>query len=330
MCPSAGQIDVFRDPTGMMDAPTGIIGAGGDVWFTSIANARIGRVRMESGSVETFADPADRVRLPANIFPGIDGRVWFTSLGSDRLGSVDPRAPDPALTIVTYAHPDLSKPVALKSSPGGRLWFSLRGSDGIGSIDPAAPDPISSVRVLHSDRVAGPAALFIDPGGRVWWVNADNGTIGFFDPEVERPADSIIALGPWPTFGSPRAWAIDPAGWLWVTTQDRPGLLTFDPTVPDPTTTVRWVTDERLETPDGVWCGVDGALWFADTSSNAIGRHDPRVAGPTSWQFFGGSPDVDGPFDIKPGGDPTDGCLWFTNKSGNTIGRIQVTNTGSA
>ncbi|MGH9096301.1 MAG: virginiamycin B lyase family protein, partial [Acidimicrobiales bacterium] len=195
MGPSVGQIDVYRDRTGMVEAPSGIIGADGDVWFTSIANSRIGRVRMESGSVETFADPADRVRLPANIFPGIDGRVWFTCLGSDRLGSVDPTAPDPALTIMTYAHPDLSKPVALKSSPEGRLWFSLRGSDGIGSIDPGAPDPISTLGVLHSDLVAGPAALFIDPAGGVWWVNADNGTIGFLDPAAEHPTDSIIALG---------------------------------------------------------------------------------------------------------------------------------------
>jgi virginiamycin B lyase len=175
--------------------------------------------------------------------------------------------------------------------------------------------------------VAGPAALFVDPGGKVWWVNADNGTIGFLDPAAERPVDSILAIGPWPEFGSPRAWAIDPAGWLWVTTQDHPGLLTFDPAAPDPTTTVRWVTHERLESPDGVWCGGDGALWFADTSSNAIGRHDPRVSGPTSWQFFGGPPDVDGPFDIKAG-DPTDDSLWFTNKSGNTIGRIQTTGKG--
>ncbi|HEX3459445.1 MAG TPA: hypothetical protein VHT49_00960, partial [Acidimicrobiales bacterium] len=96
---SVGRIDVFRDRTGTVDAPSGIIVVGGEVWFTSIANSRIGRVQVESGSVETFADPADRVRLPANIFPGSDGRVWFTCLGSDRLGSVDPSAPDPALTI---------------------------------------------------------------------------------------------------------------------------------------------------------------------------------------------------------------------------------------
>jgi virginiamycin B lyase len=321
---SVGDITVFRDPAEMVDAPTGIIGAGADVWFTSIANSRIGRIRPESGLVETFADPNDQVQLPANICPGSDGRVWFTCLGSSRLGAIDPAANDPALSITTYAHPGLVEPVAMKAASDGRLWFSLRGSNAIGSVDPRAADPMATLETFHSDLIENPSALFIDQEQGIWWVNGDDLTIGHLDSTASDVAGSITAMGPWPDFGSPRAWAMDGAGRLWVTTQEHPGLLTFDPAAPDPASTVRWVTDDRLKTPDGVWFGVDDAVWFVDTDSNAIGRHDPRRTGAASWRFFGSAPDVDGPFDIKPGADPDDGALWFTNKTGNTIGRIQI------
>src|SRR5690606_36649852 len=70
-------------------------------------------------ALETFADPAHTVDLPANIFPGADERVWFTSLGSDRLGAIDPMAADPAATITTYAHPDLAAPSRWSRLPTG-------------------------------------------------------------------------------------------------------------------------------------------------------------------------------------------------------------------
>lgn len=63
-----GHIEVFREPTGMVVAPSGMIGVGGDVWFTSIGNARIGRVRVEAGLVETFTDPRGGVELQPAYF----------------------------------------------------------------------------------------------------------------------------------------------------------------------------------------------------------------------------------------------------------------------
>jgi virginiamycin B lyase len=322
MAPEIGTIEVLGDPEGLVSAPTGIIGVGADIWFTSIGNSRIGRVRADSGRIETFADASGSVALPANIFPGADGRVWFTCLGSSSLGAIDPAAEDPALTITTYTHPALDKPVALKAASDGRLWFSLRGSNAIGSLDPRAAEPLSTLEIVTSDLIAGPSALFVDRNDGVWWVNADDATIGHLDPAASDPSASVTRIGPWPGFGAPRAWAMDDSRRLWLTTQGSPGLLSFDPAAPG--TTVDWVTDERLVTPDGVWFGSDGALWFADTAANAIGRHAPDASGTDSWRFFGALPDVDGPFDIKSGSDAAEGVLWFTNKTGNTIGRIVV------
>lgn len=296
-------ITVFSSPD--LDAPSGVIEAFGDIWFTSIGNHLVGRVR--DGVVQTFAGPPGAIRLPANIFPGTDGRVWFTALGSDALGAIDPDAPDPAATITTVALPSGSRPVALKSGPDGRLWFSLRGIDAIGSLEPSSPD--DSLQVFDSPTIAGPAALFVTRDGRVWWVNSSSDTVGVLDPSTgEVTAITVI--------GSPRAWAQSTDGRLWLTTREPAGLLSFDPA--DPFNSAIHRTDSRVVEPDGVWVGRDGAVWFADTGANAIGRYLPAS---DQWSFIGAPPQVDGPFDIK---EAADGALWFTNKAGNTLGRITL------
>lgn len=148
-------ITVFPSPE--LDAPTGLIHAFGDMWFTSIGNHRIGRVR--DGVVQTFSNPA--IALPANIFPASGGRVWFTVLGSDALGAAHPEAPDPSSTIAMYPLPEGGRPAALKSDPAGRLWFSLRSRKDVGALDPRAP--LESMQLFDYPAIAGPAALFVTP-----------------------------------------------------------------------------------------------------------------------------------------------------------------------
>ncbi|MBI5338274.1 MAG: hypothetical protein HZB45_11395 [Mycolicibacterium rufum] len=300
-------ITALRDPG--LNAPSGIIAADGDVWFTNIGDDRVGRIHH--GTVQLFAAPPGAIRFPANIFPGPDDRVWFTSLGSDALGAIDPGAADPASTISMYALPDGSRPVALKSGPDGRMWFSLRGIDAIGSLDPRATDPAGSLHIVADPDIAAPAALFVTPDGRVWWVNSVTGTLGTLDVAT----DAVTTLGALPAL--PRAWAPTPDGLLWLTTREPAGLLSFD--ARDPAATLRHATDRRLREPDGVCAGEDGRVWFVDTAANSIVGHLP---GTGSWQFFGAPPDVDGPFDIKPGPDPA--VMWFTNKSGNSIGALSA------
>ncbi|WP_433782625.1 virginiamycin B lyase family protein [Actinomycetospora sp. CA-101289] len=318
-----GDIEVVTDGSGGVDQPTGVIGAFGEVWFTSIANGRIGRVVGATRQIETFADPAGGVALPANLFPGADGRLWFTCLGSNRLGALDPRAPDIAASIRTYADPRLDKPVALKAGPDRRLWLTLRGSASVGAFDPTAPDPLATLRTFTAPSIAEPSALFVHPDGGVWWVNAGTGTLGALDSRAPDPTTTIRSFGPWPGRGTPRAWAMDSEGRLWVTTQDRPGLLAFDPRRLDGPEPFSWWTDDRLGTPDGVWLGGDGAVWAVDTARNAIVRYDPRAAEGQRWSSFGAPPQVQGPFDIKSP-DPADGWLWFTNKDGNSLARIRT------
>ncbi|TRW78710.1 hypothetical protein FK535_24420 [Mycolicibacterium sp. 018/SC-01/001] len=301
-------LTVIRHPG--LNAPSGIIAAAGDIWFTNIGDDRIGRVR--DGRVELFGAAPGVLRFPANIFPGADGRVWCTSLGSDALVSIDPMSPDPASTITAHPLPTGSRPVALKSAPDGRLWFSLRGSDAIGSLDPRAADPVASLRVISSDGIVAPAALYVTSDGQPWWVNA--ASIGCCDP-LTGDVTTIDSLP-----ATPRAWTQAVDGALWLTTRDPAGLLSFNPT--NPAGTMCHFTHSELVEPDGICTGVDGRLWFVDASSDRVVGVAPQQAGDRHAWTFVSSPDVRGPFDIKPGPDPD--VVWFTNKAGNSLGLLSV------
>ncbi|MEW5808328.1 MAG: hypothetical protein AB1925_02655 [Actinomycetota bacterium] len=293
-----------------LNAPSGIIATATEVWFTNIGDDRIGRVR--NGDVELFGAAPGIIRFPANIFPAADGRVWCTSLGSDALVAIDPQAADPASTIIGYPLPIGSRPVALKSAPDGRLWFSLRGSNGIGTIDPLAADPTASLQVIAEEGIEAPAALFVTPDGRSWWVNA--ASIGGYDPAT----GDVATIGALPA--TPRAWAQSGDGTLWLTTREPAGLLAFDPA--DPAGTLRHVTHPDLGEPDGICTGADGRLWFVDTATDRlVGVAPDSSSALHTWEFVD-SPEVRGPFDIKPGPDPT--VLWFTNKAGNSLGLLDA------
>ncbi|WP_111511932.1 hypothetical protein [Mycobacterium kyogaense] len=293
-----------------LNAPSGIIAAAGDVWFTNIGDDRIGRVR--NGQIELFGAEPGVIRFPANIFPAADGRVWCTSLGSDALVAIDPDSADPASTITSYPLPAGSRPVALKAAPDGRLWFSLRGADAIGSIDPCAADPVASLQLITDDGIAAPAALFVTGAGRPWWVNA--ASIGSVDPLTGH----VRTIGSLPA--TPRAWTRSDDGTLWLTPREPPGLLAFDPE--RPTHTLRLITHPDLVEPDGICTGADGRLWLVDSATDRIAIVVPDHASNRDAWTFVDSPDVRGPFDIKPGPDPH--VMWFTNKAGNSLGLLDA------
>ena len=65
-------------------------GSDGNLWYTSFANNRIGRI-TPAGAITTFADPAGTTSTsgPQDITAGPDGNVWFASAANDRIGRVE-------------------------------------------------------------------------------------------------------------------------------------------------------------------------------------------------------------------------------------------------
>ena len=73
--------------TGIAD-PLGITaGPDGNLWFTNLHGASIGRI-TPSGTISNFTDPS--ISFPAWIASGPDGGLWFTSDGYNTIGRITP------------------------------------------------------------------------------------------------------------------------------------------------------------------------------------------------------------------------------------------------
>jgi virginiamycin B lyase len=105
-------------------------------------------------------------------------------------------------------------------------------------------------------------------------------------------------------------------GWLHY-----PGSVSTPTPTPTPTpTSTPVVTEFSIPTggsnPIGITSGPDGALWFAESNANKIGRMPTSGSGTAEFPIpTSGS----SPYFIAVG---SDGALWFTEYGGNRIGRI--------
>ena len=122
----AASITTFADPggTASTSGPFRITtGTDGNLWYTSSANDRIGRI-TPAGVITTFADPAGSSSTdnPYDITTGPDGNIWYTT-GGNRIGRLEPGNIDITASITTFGDPDfeLSSPSGLTVAPDGNL-----------------------------------------------------------------------------------------------------------------------------------------------------------------------------------------------------------------
>ena len=71
----------------------------------------------------------------------------------------------------------------------------------------------------------------------------------------------------------------------------------------------------RIDNPQGITAGPDGAVWFANTDGSSIGR----ISATGQFTFFTGGGYVSRPQDVITG---PDGALWYTDYGQNAIGRM--------
>ena len=91
-------------------------------------------------------------------------------------------------------------------------------------------------------------------------------------------------------------------------------LLLGSPVAATPNVSITSFGGTEVNRPQGIAGGPDGALWFANSEGNSIGRITP---GGVVSIFKDAS--IRYPFEITAG---PDGALWFTNNRGDSIGRI--------
>ncbi|MBV8197784.1 MAG: Virginiamycin B lyase [Candidatus Eremiobacteraeota bacterium] len=258
---------------------------------SNIAPDRRGAVKLFP---DTFGDP-----VPTGIVTGPDGALWFTDSGNALIGRITKRG---KYTLQMPAGAEVSDGITV--GPDKNLWFTVNQSSAeIGRITTGG-----KVRLFSDGGGAYPQGITLGPDGALW-IAESNGTVGRMTTK-----GSVTHFTVAPSNAELEGIVTGPDGNLWVT-QYVVGSR-FSDVVIRLTTGGQHTAFTVGFGPKFICVGPDKALWFAETSANAIGRI--TTAGrfkdfPTGYKY------------AQPSGIATgsDGALWFTDFSGRAgIGRM--------
>lgn len=216
----------------------------------------------------------------------------LTTSTTAKSGSGDPCA---ALTVSDYplTAPG-GQPAQLALGTDGAVWFTDNGTAAVGRLGVDG-----SVRMFAVSAGRQPASIAVGPGGDVW------STQYAFD-ERPRPVAPGEIPGPPPEPPGPSAIGrISPDG----TVSEFP--------LPTPDDPRSGVPDGRA-LPRGITAGPDGAMWFAESGFDQIGRisTDGTI---TEYPLPSGDVPQSFPDGIVAG---PDGGLWFREALAGRLGRI--------
>lgn len=303
---AAATVTEYEIPTATSQ-PTGItVGPDGALWFTEENGHKIARITTD-GQITEF--PISNPSAPGEITAGPPGdrSVWFTEFGANppKVGRIPVDGGPPQ----EFALPDgFYGPDGITAGPDGAIWFTLNSAGRIGRIT-LDGSLIQSFGAENGMTGWRPGDITPGPDGRLWFTESEAGKVGAI-----RPGDPPV-IEEYDLPGSDPSGIAASGGSIWFTMHslDLVGRISTLGQSPD-----RFGPTGRG--PSGIALGPDGALWFAETEANKIGRMTTtgRV---TEFQL---PPDPRGPNwpeEIVAG---PDGAMWFTEKGVNKIGRIEA------
>lgn len=310
---ASGDITTYEDGDDEVDEPTEIVaGPGGDLWFTSVGNDRIGRIDPDTGVISTYASP--NIDAPRAIAASPTGPVWFLNATGAFVGRLNPDTGVVNLygdanvsgfgsitsdgaggawftspgrvghvsgggTIETYAFP--GAPHSITTSPDGRVWFVEGAFDGYGDV--VAMDPVTH-RFTYFEVPLGVYATIID---LATWADGQvailiyQGAQSATKPanyQLKRldPATEVVTSDPSPPAPpplSPIRFAAGPGVSLWQTYSPLDQVRRLSTSK-----VLQTFTDPEVDAPAGVVTGPDGNVWFTSSGNDRIGRIDPSVS----------------------------------------------------
>lgn len=313
-------------PYGMTAGPDGAL------WFTELAQSRIGRISPD-GSIQEMAIPSAGA-APVGITTGPDGALWFAEGGAHQIGRITIAGaiseypvsgtpnhitvgPDGALwfseltdgigrittagVFTQYPVPKGVSPEGITAGPDGALWFADIGGDRIGRITTAG---VVTTFSFPAGGPRDPAGIVTGPDGALWFTEFAAHSIGRMTTAgefKEFPLTSSL---------SPYHITNGPDGALWFTEQtlgpDGIGRISTSGAITE-------YTVPGAKSPSSLAVGLDGALWITDYDGDTTYRAllQPVISESTLSN--------DEPLGIAPG---PDGAMWFTEYLSNRIGRI--------
>jgi virginiamycin B lyase len=153
-----------------------------NIWFTVEAGNIVGRLRIESGTVDLVGVPTPHAQ-PEGIASAPNGSPWIALAGTNKLATIDPRTF--ALTEHALPRPG-ARPRRIGFTSDGRLWYTDFAAGYLGSfaVDSAG---VKEWR-LPRGKDSHPYGIAVDSQDRIWAVETGtqpNMLVGF-DPKTER------------------------------------------------------------------------------------------------------------------------------------------------
>jgi virginiamycin B lyase len=153
-----------------------------NIWFTVQAGNIIGRLRIESGTVDLIGVSTHDAR-PYGIAMASDGSPWVALFGTNKLATVDPGK----FVLTEHTLPRAAaRPRRLGFTSDGRLWYVDFAEGYLGAFTPGT----KAVKEwqLPGGKDSRPYAMAVDSQDRIWAVETGsqpNKLVGF-DPKKER------------------------------------------------------------------------------------------------------------------------------------------------
>jgi streptogramin lyase len=304
--------------------------------------AVVGLFLIAAGSAQ--ADPSvtgifDLPDTPGQVALGPDGNVWVA------INATDPDfakiAPDGTVTPYTATDVDIKSVYGITAGPDGTMWATMPNS----VVKFSVSNPAAAVRTTNTD-LANPQRIVTGPDLKLWTASADK--VVTFDQATPQTPTNYTVTGmsargitsgndgnlyvadfgggriikmttagvptPITVGGGPQEVASGPAGQVAYSNPganpEALGLINgIVPTTP--------LTFASPPDPFGVTLGQDGAYWFAQSNSPALGRYTTSGDYTTVGNFP--DPTLNVPRFITQGAGNT---LWVTFAVGKKIARV--------
>ena len=269
-------------------------GPDGNMWFTDVTGAHVGKITPE-GAVTLYN--AAGGSEPFDIAAGPDGNLWFTEITGEQIGRITTSG-----TIATYSVTASDLPYGIALGPDGNLWFAATGpTPGMGRITTAG--------VLSFFPFAGSSFYGVGagPDGNIWFCDDGNNAIGNITPSGTYTEYTIPTSG-----ASPSHLVAGPDGNVWFTETlgNKIGKITTGGTITE------YTVPTASSQPSFITVGADGNLWFSEDTANKIAKITTAGA-ITEYPIPTAS---SGPAGIAAGAN---GTIWFTEGNTGKIGVLQ-------
>lgn len=222
-----------------------------------VASGLVGATAATAAPGDVTEIPLATGATPRDVAPGPDGNMWVTGGASKTIAKVTMTG-----GVTAYALPvpaNVGNPWGIAAGPDGNMWFTLRDGGKVGRMTMQGavsiidlPDPT----MRPQDIAAGPDGnmWFTELGGRIGRVTMAGAVTMFPVPWANSQPHSIVQ-GP---TGSNRMYFTDAGA-------DRIAFVLVDGT------TFGSVQLASASDPTGI-TNVDGAIWFAMSARNQLGR----------------------------------------------------------